>query len=572
MDTFNLKIASAIGTPSEHLWAQAQAVQNLLFTIVLEKNPSVDVNLAAAGKELLLRIEKIYHDTKPQNLETLRHLVGRIVEETTDARISCLTAGLLVGKVLYVAARQSDVLLKRQKTLKPILTAQGALAFSSGFLEEDDIIVFVSGGLRDLIAASQEELFASDEVEEVTEGLLAQIHKASEQGGLVACIAKLKRTAPLVVLEEPKQEERTSRRVALTVFLLLSTLFIASLILGIGKRQQEKTQARFVKVYKEAVQKYDEGVALSDLNPILAQKTLREAKELVGKEQANTASKSKEGEELAELGQKIEEGLRVALRIHTVSDAPVFFDLTVIKEGAVGKSISLFEGKILVLDAKNSVLYTLSISAKRGELVSGNLATPRQEGLSRESGFVLTDEGIERVLFATKKREQVVKKDDSLGEIAALSFFAGNLYLLDKDNGAIYKYQGAQGSRRNYLASDVKPDFSNAVAMAIDGAIWVQFLDGRVSKFVQGAPQAFSIDGLDIPLNNPAGLFTDDETEHLYILDQGNKRVVVVKKDGTYSSQYQWDGIQETTDLVVSEKEKKILLLSGSRIFAIEIK
>ena len=156
-----------------------------------------------------------------------------------------------------------------------------------------------------------------------------------------------------------------------------------------------------------------------------------------------------------------------------------------------------------------------------------------------------------------------------MGDVVAIGSFAGNLYLLDKEKGTIYKYQGSQGEKRNYLASDVHPDFGNAASMAIDGAIWVLFSDGRVTKFIQGVPESLTLQGLDTPLSSPTVLYTDDESDQLYILDKGNKRVVVAKKDGTYSSQYVWEGIKDVTDIVASEKEKKIFLLSGSKIYVI---
>ena len=49
-------------------------------------------------------------------------------------------------------------------------------------------------------------------------------------------------------------------------------------------------------------------------------------------------------------------------------------------------------------------------------------------------------------------------------------------------------------------------------------------------------------------------------------------RVVVLGKDGNYKAEYLSDKIGEATDLAVSEKEGKIILLAGAKIYSLTIK
>jgi len=145
--------------------------------------------------------------------------------------------------------------------------------------------------------------------------------------------------------------------------------------------------------------------------------------------------------------------------------------------------------------------------------------------------------------------------------------------LLDK-KGEIWKYPAMEtgyGVYRLWLEGD-KPDFSDAVAMAIDGSVWVLKENGTILKFTQGGRDSFTLAGLDKPLNNPTALFTDDDQENLYVLDKGNSRVLVINKSGEYHSQYRWQGLGEVTQLMASEEAKKILLLSGNKVYEIEIK
>ena len=60
-------------------------------------------------------------------------------------------------------------------------------------------------------------------------------------------------------------------------------------------------------------------------------------------------------------------------------------------------------------------------------------------------------------------------------------------------------------------------------------------------------------------------IYTDDETEKLYVLDAANGRVVVLAKTGEYESQYMSEEMKKATGLVVDGKAGKIYLLAGAR-------
>ena len=48
--------------------------------------------------------------------------------------------------------------------------------------------------------------------------------------------------------------------------------------------------------------------------------------------------------------------------------------------------------------------------------------------------------------------------------------------------------------------------------------------------------------------------------------------MVVLEKDGKYKAQYLSDKLGEATDLAVSEKDGKIIILTGDKLFSIETK
>src|SRR4030042_3299186 len=139
----------------------------------------------------------------------------------------------------------------------------------------------------------------------------------------------------------------------------------------------------------------------------------------------------------------------------------------------------------------------------------------------------------------------------------------------------IWRYPSAEwgfGAKQKWFGSGVSPDLSAVVSIGIDGSIWLLREEGKILKFTQGAPDAFGYSGLDKEIEKPQAIFIDDETENLYLLDRGNSRVIILAKSGEYRGQYLWPGMSQATDLVVSETEKKILLLVNDKVYVIEIK
>ena len=125
---------------------------------------------------------------------------------------------------------------------------------------------------------------------------------------------------------------------------------------------------------------------------------------------------------------------------------------------------------------------------------------------------------------------------------------------------------------REYLNADTLPDLSTATNMTIDGTVWVGTKTGKVFRFVQGREETFLPKGVEPALGTDLVVYATDETENLYALDRSNNRVVVLDKDGTYLAQYRFTTAARVSTLVVSESEKKILLLSEGKIYSIDLK
>lgn len=75
-----------------------------------------------------------------------------------------------------------------------------------------------------------------------------------------------------------------------------------------------------------------------------------------------------------------------------------------------------------------------------------------------------------------------------------------------------------------------------------------------------------------MPFKNPTRIYTNINNDNIYVLDNGNSRIVILDKNGAYKAQYKADIIKTAKDFDVFEKDKKIFVLSSGKIYQIDLK
>ncbi len=378
------------------------------------------------------------------------------------------------------------------------------------------------------------------------------------------------RRSGAVYLRTPQSEEEKKRRVTFGIVAILAILLLVSIILGVSKKISSSRQNSFNQTYDLSLHQYEEAKALLGLNNLRAVTLLTDAKTSLEKLAKDMPKTGADTDKLNLLLGQINEGLAEAGQSYKVTPE-VFLDLNLVKEGALGKNLSVSKENMVVSDNKNSALYQVNVAQKSSQILAGgeNLRGASFTGLGQDKAYVLTDNGVVEVGLKNKSVSLRIKKDSDWGEVKTLVAFSGNLYVLT--NNQIWKYASAEsgfGSKKSYFVGE--PNLSNLSSMAVDGSVWVA--SGKLLKFTQGKQEDFNVQGLDKELGSALLIFTDDETKNLYILDKSNSRVVVLEKTGNYKSQYTFSGLGEVSDMAVSESAGKIFLLSGSKIYEIKIK
>lgn len=623
----NLGFSKIVATPTLNAWSQAYSAGRLFAVFSLQiDNPQEgggEEGLAAIGKDLISTFESEFFTLETKGLDSIKQAllttVARVREGITVSFVVCF----LNENVLYLfATNGGKAVLKRGEKIGSVLEGEEGnsnIKSASGYAQPHDIIVLQTKTFHKVIGTSiLAGALDSNDPDEISETLAPHIHEKTEgaASALILIYKEQNGDAPVVPSDVEKETEKESeeiknlseetiseekipsistgdqeapvvssetgnipqaeeipakpstqtpaspfltdqvvrkrrisfslgflkkfsdlprqRKIILTIAITLLAVILITSFLALNNRSGNQNEELFNSVYNEAQTKYEEGQNLKDLNAPLAAESFKEAQKLlstnVGKFETGSLEKSQIETLLNQINKELESSTN--------------------GENMQAKEVEKSESKFLSyeLDNPNASYFTEN----------------------EDNVFFVDGSGISRIDKGNDKKTQIVKK--TWKKEGGIGSFGSNVYVLDKENGILkFVPSGANYSESNYLTGD-EPDFSNSSAIAIDGSIYVLFNDGTIKKFTKGTSDTFSVSGLSKPMSGPTRIFTGEDTDNIYVLDNGNSRVVVLGKDGKFQKAYSANVLKAAKDFDVDEVGKKILILSGGKVYQIDIK
>jgi len=359
-------------------------------------------------------------------------------------------------------------------------------------------------------------------------------------------------------------------------FLILLLVFIGYLKIkennsGRAEKKQEQQIALSYDKAKEAFNKANEDIALGKTNDT---KPLEDALTLAIESQKSPATK----DQAVELTREIETALdKITKTTRLFNPKPATsFTESVNKIVLAGLDIYGFDsdGKIYAANtAEDTPRLVASIGKENGEVTSTTFSS------SKNKIFVYTKNDKVISYDITSKTQGELKITDGSGKwenAKAISSFVTNIYLLDSEAGEVWKHVESDtgyGKGTTYAATN-KVSLRGAVDLAVDGNIYVLLNDGSVAKFVKGAYESEfslkSIPGSASKIETPSKIYTDADTNYIFILDKKSNRIVRFDKAGNFINQYTIDNMT-IDDFVVNGKVQKMWMLSGGKIFAVDL-
>jgi len=582
-----LTFAKIVANPNAFSWSQVYSAGKLFAVVSLEaetENQEKDF-LNILGKEILTTLEQEFFTLETKDLESIKEAVLTTSKKIPGGINCSFVIGALANNILYLyILGNGRASLKRDGKLGNLIEAidqkSDSLKVASGYLQDGDIIVLQTKQFSDVISiGTLSEFMDNLPLAEIAENLAPLVHE-KEEAGAAAIIAHYK--APVVEeivepLQEPEIEQnstespfysptvtrRTSlldrarpltssffarigrpqnlnlshpRKVILTIVIVILVVFVGSVFFAINKQQSEKNQVAFQAVYPEALKKYNEGESLLELNKNLARDNFQQAQQILNNGKDKLPKDSKEEKQILDLLNKVNSALTTSSGV----------------TNAEAKEVPSDTSQFLLAETKNDGLYFTEDSSHIYGLTQTQIYTLNLDGTNKKSA---------------------ITNDSYWKQPGGLSTYIGNVYVLDKGQNQIFKFVQSDSGfvKANYFSS-ANPDLSKTVSIAIDSSIYVLSSDGNISKFTKGSADTFTIAGLDNSLSNPTRIYTNLNDDNVYVLDNGNSRIVVLDKSGNYKNQYQAAVLKTAKDFEVLEKDKKIYILSSGKTYEIDLK
>lgn len=230
--------------------------------------------------------------------------------------------------------------------------------------------------------------------------------------------------------------------------------------------------------------------------------------------------------------------------------------------------------KLVFLNNKLVVIGNDKIATKDENGETKEISWPQDYGKITQSApmkdlnlaLLYTDQNkVISFLSATSQLKENSIAIPSDSKITGTGTYLTYIYLLDSANNQIYRYPRAEGGFGEKI--DWLKDTANLIdscCMAIDENVYL-INNSEIIKLFKGKKQEFNPEKTSVSFI-PNSIFTDSETEDLYVLDKENGRIIKFGKDGNLIGQYFHEDIKNAIDFTIDEKNSKAYLINSEEL------
>lgn len=621
--------AKVTGIPDSSGWSQVYefkpddiqklASRGSLFTVIATKKTEASgITTISAGRDLIGRLhEEYYGDLSAKPFNALKSAVEKVTSEfkTSWGSVEIAACSVVDGVVFSVASGGAEVTICRTGALGTILKSTDESVISaSGYPQKGDSILLatktfyektplgvIKVALNSGSAAESVKSFEPISQSDGSGSVAAVVIKFDEASYTTSAVLPVPIKSPSIdfgsvnkmflgvkdkiatltnkfskgiperqiYVNFPVEDEVVSQNKKLTfsVAIILLLVLVVSIFFGVRQKKSNDLKGQYQSILSAAQKDVDDAISLASVSPDRSRELFLDSEQKLAQ---ITALKVKDSK-IDDLRKKIDESRGAILGEYLVTP-DLFLDLSLLSSGFKGDSLTYSGGNVYIFDKSGKRIVSVAIATKKSKVVAGpSVIDNALDAASYQNRvFVLGGDGIYEV---DQNKTKVI--DKSWSGDALIKAFAGNIYVLDKSGNAIYRYAGSGnsfGEKQNWLAAGTRVDFSDAKQFVIDGSMYTLFPNSKIFKFSLGSPQNFSVTGVVPEIGTIDAMFAGEDNQNVYLLDRAGKRVVVIDKKGKYVAQYINDQISNATNLAVSETDKKIILLTGDKLFSIDIK
>ncbi len=250
------------------------------------------------------------------------------------------------------------------------------------------------------------------------------------------------------------------------------------------------------------------------------------------------------------------------------------------------EQIEVYQDRQYVIDAVNGQVMEFT-DPKRGQTVLRIGEQIGQVGvadiiavISRDLSLLVIDSDFNVFSIVPDQRPQQLRilGTDQWRDPVAFDNFQNNFYVLDRIANRIHKYIPTPGGYEvepsDFFDPAEEVDISTARDMAIDGDIYILLEDNRILKYRAGQQMRFQLVGLDRPIQLASRIFTSQESDSLFIVDEENRRIIEVDirdgNEGVFLRQFLFRGADDffadIRGIWVRQSDGRLLVLGANSL------
>lgn len=587
-------------------------------------------DVVGRGSEVIAKIEDEYNNLEGE--DRLRGLFAAVKEMERSAQLVLIEIRFQEKErwVRIIGTSEGWVDLVRDGKRVNLLSQEVDGQVVRGRLKEEDTIFLGVGGLDKVV--EQLGVWGKDNLEEVTEEISSELMSEDWPSSMAGLFLRLKQVeqseeavveGEVLVVSEPEKksekieespigvvgrrngviiggvfenfkgmfgkvteyrretiqlrrsEERRPKKWTLIIGGVFLLILVASVAGGYTKMQKQNRQQAFRAVYEPIEKKREDAEALLTINPTGSRELMIQVREEIEKHKDEFKGTEFETEWNGLVGRS-DEGWRRISGENEVSPE-LFYDLSLLRNGFVGERVGINDDlELMMLDSQMGLVATVSYPNKGSEILMGKGGGE----MWRDVTWV----GNKAVVMSARgmwvEDKLAGSFSGSVGDPVGVGAFGSYLYVLDKGNGEIWKYNGTNlltgaemGTGVRWITGDAIADLTDGVDLSIDGDIWVGLKNGAIIRLRRGAKEAFNITGAPKEMKIDRIAVNEDqsaEVGRIAILNKDASRVVVLDKNGTYVKQFRWSGFSEAEDLVFVDNAT-LIVVAGGKVYKVGV-
>lgn len=158
---------------------------------------------------------------------------------------------------------------------------------------------------------------------------------------------------------------------------------------------------------------------------------------------------------------------------------------------------------------------------------------------------------------------------------ADMTSYNDRIYILDSERNQIWRYTRRRDGFDAGEAYNKDADLSKGVSLAIDASVYILNSDGSIVQLYQGEKQDYPLRKAPLAaIAAPVKIYTNADLGFIYILEPGQSRVVVFKKDvsnggANYQTQYVFENVGVLRDMAITDG--RLYVMDEKRVYFVNL-